>query len=1578
MKNRRIKLLSLFLAVMMLFGSVPLHVYAVGESEPIRILYNGKEISELLLHEDGKQTLKAETTLKGSLSYQWQILAAEPFADWVNISGMGAQSCDVSYALVASLLDQAGQVQLRCKVTKGGDTYLSQPVTVTVSYTVADVNTPVATAQTVTPAATTFAARRMMRAASNDEIKDVYSITINYIYKDGTIARDPNVLSIAAGTEVNHTIPNPVIAGYSPVLQEAYEHVSIVPQDEKSTAVKLEYDALDAPKVINVLYMPALSDFVVNHYKQNLLDDNYSLYESVKMQGYTGDSVGECHIDIEGFHALYYERMVVAADGSTKVDIYYDRDYYLVAFDLGGGFGVDPIYTRYESEVGVNTPTRPGYVFAGWSLTAVGGHVPSADETAEYLFTQTKTTVTVRSSLSYLALWTRGNTTYTLVFWQENANDDAYSYWGSLTVSTDASGNKLLVGDTVSAQDWVSRVSTIEDEAYFTYNPQRSDKDVVLKGDGSTVVNAYYTRNRYTITFVADGKCILDEKHAHTTDCYKDVCGLQHIHSEACVRNLICTTPEHADHTSDCLECGIEEHIHGVHCPGAYSCGKEEHTHSPECCTITAHTHGTGCYPNVGSQVSAPATSGWPNHHSFPTNATNGYVARFRSAWGGTYYYYIYINGKWYNYEASANNGTIIKTNCGLSEHTHGGTSCMHCDREEHIHTSDCVACEIVEHVHGESCYKDQLHVHGEACYEYPSCELHVHEDACFLLTCAMPQHTHTTACDNATRESTVKLVTRKYQASLADVWPLVDGNGVIYNAGQRWTPTNSSYYSQVLVYIADMPADDFTLTVNESSYNTFRMHYMLEVLPGESHTATYNGKNFIESFTVNANYNYITRDEDFFDIKGFEQYGSNPTFSNNQINQDGGDVYFYYQRQTGGNVKLEFQNVNTVVQSYSGGNIMYGAPLGEYRYQSDGTDFVPAYPDVYEPNAYVFDQWFTTPECFPGTEVDWQTLTMPDGALTLYAHWVPTKHTVKIYKDASLAEQLGTTIEVDHGTFLADPGHPSNGQLVFSGWFYKDANGEEKAFIFNGIPVKEDLNIYAKWGSRVAVRYTVYYKYIDPDGNEIELAPPTVGSTIAGQNRTFDAKGGTALYEGYREGYFPDAASHSIVMSAEVENVHTFYYVKKDGAPYTVRYVDANGVSLAPDKVVEDNKLAVVTETFVAVHGYMPDSYQKRLVVSANAEANVLTFVYTEDETHAYYRVVHYWQNLDGNDYTEHSYSDIKATIGAVCAASPIAITGFTFKEAKIDGVTTALLGDGSVRGTLDEDGMLIAFYYDRNLVEYTVQYVEYGNESNHLLDAVTKKGLYGALVEESAPDLTPIGYSRASSEPVQRITLKETNNQITFKYQENSVNYRYVAVMGGVQNASYSSAENVLARTGTPNGHTPLATSDYTFVGWFTDADCTVAVDPARDPVTLDADGKLLPKRTDPDGDGSYLYEGGVYYAKYEYNFTSLTITVEGSSDGEQSFLFTVQGVEGTANEGVRLTVAVKGNGSVTLENVRVGEYRVTQLTEWSWRYTPNAQTVQIAVSPLNESNTVTFVQSVSRDQWLDGNGHNQFLFP
>ena len=100
-----------------------------------------------------------------------------------------------------------------------------------------------------------------------------------------------------------------------------------------------------------------------------------------------------------------------------------------------------------------------------------------------------------------------------MVFWKENADDNGYSYWGYLD------GLTAMSGSYVDGQDYIFRVAGIEDEGYFTFNEARTDKHVLVEGDGSTVVNVYYARNYYTLTFRAPGLCTIQPGHVHGDEC---------------------------------------------------------------------------------------------------------------------------------------------------------------------------------------------------------------------------------------------------------------------------------------------------------------------------------------------------------------------------------------------------------------------------------------------------------------------------------------------------------------------------------------------------------------------------------------------------------------------------------------------------------------------------------------------------------------------------------------------------------------------------------------------------------------------------------------------------------------------------------------------------------------------------------------------------------------------------------------------------------------------------------------------------------------------------------------------------
>ncbi|MBE6673299.1 MAG: hypothetical protein E7599_07265 [Ruminococcaceae bacterium] len=1500
------------------FSALPIFSETASKSDPVVITLDGKEISELLLQEHDKRILHAQTDMSGENLYTWQI--RDPMGEdrWIDIYGQVKSDIAITYALIGSMLTQNGEATIRCKLKNGSDEYFSKAVSIIVSYDVSD-------GTSEQPIGSFMGMGSVDLMNDGEEDGKTHSIVINYLFDNNAMAFEPYGASVAKGSDFTASVPSPKIVGYAPYRRIGEDYL---PAD----TVELNYTNIQSDITINVIYEPALVSFFVHHHLQNLLDDEYSLHADKITEGkaltetLVPEGLALTEMELPGFRALAYERLTVAADGSTVVEIRYDRNYYLVDFEMAGGYGVDPVYTRYDMTVGANVPIRHGYVFGGWELVSYDGVEPTDVQKSLYDINNGRQINVPAANLRYRAIWITQETTYTMVFWRENADDDGYSYWGYLD------GLSAMSGDYVSAADRVSEVTSITDEVYFTFNPERSDQNVLVEGDGSTVVNVYYTRNHYLLTFKGKGKCTIPANHTHGDDCYDEICGKGHVHDESCQPKLTCTTPVHSSHTDDCLLCTLQEHT--------------EHTSA--CCGKTEHTHTISCWRNIGSLY-----TGLRNP---PANPEDGQVYRSGR-------FYIFIKGNWYRYNGfGQSSGDIVDPSCGYDEeHTHGNSDC---------------ACTLPIHVHSGSCYKDTIHTHGEECYSY-SCNQneHIHSDKCYRLNCGITEgHVHSSTCNSSTATNTVKTVYRKYEQSLADLWPVVDDNGKTYDSGERWKPSSSSYYTQVLVYISTMPADDFTLTLDEANYDTFVMHYYLEVLPGSAFDKTYNGRNYKLFTIIRANYNYVTKAEDFFDIKGFVQAGSDPGFSNNQIDNVE-NVYFYYNRKV--NLKLEFSNNGIMMDDKAVTGVLYEEPLKQH-------DFVPPYPSNLEPNAYGFKGWYTSPGCFDGTEVDWDSLIMPDGDLLLYAKWAPIQHTVKVYKDATLSEQIGQTQLVDHKAFAYAPESiPDNGNYVFQGWFYMDEeNGVkvEKAFVFTGIPVLHDMDVYAKWSSHVSVNYTIHYVL---KGTNTKIADDTKGQAIAGHNKTFDAKASTDLYVGYQTGYYPLANSHTITMSVDGTHEYTFEYVYVESMPYIVRYVDAiTGKEVMTQKKVTDNNLSVVTETFVRVDKMMPDAYQKRLILSASGtdtdkdgvyDENVITFYYSSDDEHAYYRVVHYIQNISGADYREYRSVETVGLIGQSYSVDAMLLTGFEFagKKTKVNGVVTQT-DETTVTATLGSEGMLIELYYDRITVNYIVQYVEEGTDKQLIPD---KKGSahYGTQIAEYAVDLTARGYTLVG-ETLKTLVLSanETHNVIKFKYTQSTVSVKYQIVGPDGCGSLSQYSENVLAIDGELNGSVPTASTGYRFVGWYMDEACTAAI---NDVWVDSTNNKLVPVKAS----STVWVEGTTFYAKFEANHTELIIHKTGVSatDELQASIFRVQGTVGTRTEGIDVIVSVIGNGTATLTQLPLGDYTVTELTKWSWRYQSDAAVKSIQLVADIAKNELVYHNNRVIAEWLDGNAAQNNVF-
>lgn len=130
--------------------------------------------------------------------------------------------------------------------------------------------------------------------------------------------------------------------------------------------------------------------YTVKHYQQNLDNDNYTLTDTESDKtGTTGELTNATAKNYEGFIAKPVEQKTIAADGSTVVDIYYDRNTYTVTYTDGVNdetIFADEVHqsVKYGAPVpaynnGTN-PTRKNYTFAGWD-SAVPETMPAKNLT---------------------------------------------------------------------------------------------------------------------------------------------------------------------------------------------------------------------------------------------------------------------------------------------------------------------------------------------------------------------------------------------------------------------------------------------------------------------------------------------------------------------------------------------------------------------------------------------------------------------------------------------------------------------------------------------------------------------------------------------------------------------------------------------------------------------------------------------------------------------------------------------------------------------------------------------------------------------------------------------------------------------------------------------------------------------------------------------------------------------------------------------------------------------------------------------------------------------------------------------
>ncbi|MFR2317830.1 MAG: doubled motif LPXTG anchor domain-containing protein [Enterocloster sp.] len=282
-------------------------------------------------------------------------------------------------------------------------------------------------------------------------------LTVNYVYSNGSLAAQPWVSHVESGVPCNLTAESPAIQGFTP--------------DQTSVSFN---DAYTTDKTVTVTYKGAEVNYTVNHYLLNVDDTKPDTPADTEIvPGETGLTTEAKAKEYAGFTPRAISQGTVNADGSTVVEILYERNYYTLTWNTGENASyIAPEQVRYGAAVTKpdKNPTKVGYEFTGWEN--LQETMPTED-------------------LVVTAKWEAAKrAAYKIIYWTETVKEGVYTV-NHVINRTGTVGNSIPNGS-----------YTVPKGYKTTPVAGKTDVDVKITADGTAVKNVYYARDKYTIKFM--------------------------------------------------------------------------------------------------------------------------------------------------------------------------------------------------------------------------------------------------------------------------------------------------------------------------------------------------------------------------------------------------------------------------------------------------------------------------------------------------------------------------------------------------------------------------------------------------------------------------------------------------------------------------------------------------------------------------------------------------------------------------------------------------------------------------------------------------------------------------------------------------------------------------------------------------------------------------------------------------------------------------------------------------------------------------------------------------------------------
>lgn len=172
---------------------------------------------------------------------------------------------------------------------------------------------------------------------------------------------------LANAVEPSEFDPRPTKTGYSFAGWYTNPEFTGEPLTDESIRITMVHH----PK-----WLPNAMPYLVRHWVQNLdadpnsmNSDNYSLKEVENLMSVSDAKLTPELKNYEGFTPKSVAKeIIVAADGSERVNYYYTRNYYTITYELNDGInGADPADGyMYGESIELPVATKDGFNFRGW------------------------------------------------------------------------------------------------------------------------------------------------------------------------------------------------------------------------------------------------------------------------------------------------------------------------------------------------------------------------------------------------------------------------------------------------------------------------------------------------------------------------------------------------------------------------------------------------------------------------------------------------------------------------------------------------------------------------------------------------------------------------------------------------------------------------------------------------------------------------------------------------------------------------------------------------------------------------------------------------------------------------------------------------------------------------------------------------------------------------------------------------------------------------------------------------------------------------------------------------------------